>query len=143
MKLPTSFIKDIQSIIDTGRRQAYAAVGQIAIATFWNIGRRIFEEEQNGQARATYGIGLIKNLAEQLIPVYGNNYSKRNLDYYRKFYLLFPNEEIVNARVHNLEWTHIRRILSVTNPDARLWYLTAASDTETWTRSIWDHRRCF
>ena len=136
MKLPTSFIKDIQSIIDTGRQQAYAAVGQIAIATFWNIGRRIVEEEQNGQARATYGIGLIKNLAEQLIPVYGNNYSKRNLDYYRKFYLLFPNEEIVNARVHNLEWTHIRRILSVTNPDARLWYLTAASENMWSTREL-------
>ena len=136
MKLPTSFIKDIQSIIDTGRQQAYAAVGQIAIATFWNIGRRIVEEEQNGQARATYGIGLIKNLAEQLTPVYGNNYSKRNLDYYRKFYLLFPNEEIVNARVHNLEWTHIRRILSVTNPDARLWYLTAASENMWSTREL-------
>lgn len=102
MPLPTAFLSDIRSIIDTGRRQAYAAVGQSAIATFWNVGRRIVEEEQNGQGRAAYGTGLIKNLAEQLIPVYGTSYSKRNLDYYRKFYLLFPNEEIVNARVHNL-----------------------------------------
>ncbi len=102
MQLPTAFLTDIRSIIDTGRRQAYAAVGQSAIATFWNVGRRIVEEEQNGQGRAAYGTGLIKNLAEQLIPVYGTSYSKRNLDYYRKFYLLFPNEKIVNARVHNL-----------------------------------------
>lgn len=101
-QLPTAFLTDIRSIIDTGRRQAYAAVGQSAIATFWNIGRRIVEEEQNGQGRAAYGTELIKNLAEQLIPVYGTSYSKRNLDYYRKFYLLFPNEEIVNACVHNL-----------------------------------------
>ena len=101
-QLPTAFLTDIRSIIDTGRRQAYAAVGQYAIATFGNVGRRIVEEEQNGQGRAAYGTGLIKNLAEQLIPVYGTSYSKRNLDYYRKFYLLFPNEEIVNARVHNL-----------------------------------------
>ena len=50
--------------------------------------------------------------------------SKRNLDYYKKFYQLFPDIQIVNARVHNLEWTHVRRILSVANPDARLWYLT-------------------
>ena len=75
-------------------------------------------------------------MAERLIPIYGNSYSKRNLDYYRKFYLLFPNEEIVNARVHNLEWTHIRRILSVTNPDARLWYLTAASENMWSTREL-------
>lgn len=100
-QLPTAFLTDIRSIIDTGRRQAYAAVGQSAIATFWNVGRRIVEEEQNGQGRAAYGTELIKNLAERLIPVYGTSYSNRNLDYYRKFYLLFPNEEIVNARVHN------------------------------------------
>lgn len=117
MPLPTAFLTDIRSIIDTGHRQAYAAVGQSAIATFWNIGRRIVEEEQNGQGRAAYGTGLIKNLAEQLIPVYGTSYSKRNLDYYRKFYLLFPNEEIVNARVHNLEWTRTHLVLSVISHD--------------------------
>lgn len=116
-QLPTAFLTDIRSIIDTGRRQAYAAVGQSAIATFWSVGRCIVEEEQNGQGRAAYGTRLIRNLAEQLIPVYGTSYSKRNLDYYRKFYLLFPNNEIVNARVHNLSirfhistlYTHRRR----------------------------------
>lgn len=55
-----------------------------------------------------------ENLSESLVPVYGSNYSKRNLDYYRKFYLLFPDIQIVNARVHNLEWSHIRRVLSAT-----------------------------
>lgn len=54
------------------------------------------EEEQKGEKRATYGVQLIKNLANELIPVYGNSYSKRNLDYYKKFYLLFPDFEIVN-----------------------------------------------
>ena len=117
MQLPTAFLTDIRSIIDTGRRQAYAAVGQSAIATFWNVGRRIVEEEQNGQGRAAYGTGLIKNLAEQLIPVYGTSYSKRNLDYYKKFYLLFPNEEIVNTRVHNLRWTRTHLVLSVISHD--------------------------
>ena len=58
---------------------------------------------------------------------YGRSYSKRNLDYYKKFYLLFPEPEKVNTRVHNLEWTHVRRVLSVTNPEARLWYLTSAA----------------
>lgn len=90
IQLPTAFLTDIRSIIDTGRRQAYAAVGQSTIATFWNVGRRIVEEEQNGQGRAAYGTGLIKSLAERLTPVYGTSYSKRNLDYYKKFYLLFP-----------------------------------------------------
>ena len=58
-----------------------------------NVGRRIFVEEQEGKMRANYGSKLIKNLAQQLIPLYGTSYNKRNLDYYRKFYLLFPDFE--------------------------------------------------
>ena len=95
------FISDVHSIIEKGRQQAYASVGQISITTFWNVGKRIVEEEQFGEARAAYGKQLIKNLAETLVPTYGSSYSKRNLDYYRKFYLLFPDMEIVNTRVHN------------------------------------------
>ena len=91
---------DVCSIIEHGRQQAYGSVSQIDIATYWNVSKRIVEEEQNGEKRAAYGIGLMKNLSESLVPVYGNNYSKRNLDYYRKF---FPDIQIVNTRVHNLE----------------------------------------
>ena len=130
------FVADIRSIIENGRKQAYASVNKTAIATFWNIGRRIVEEEQNGEARASYGSSLIKNLADQLTLEYGKSYSKRNLDYYRQFYLSFPDAEIVNACVHNLEWSHVRRVLSVTNPEARLWYLHAASENMWSTREL-------
>ena len=106
-----SFISDVRAIIDHGRKMAYAAASQAAIATYWNVGRRIVEEEQEGKARAEYGKSLMKNLADNLVPSYGNIFSKRNLDYYKKFYLLFPDIQIVNARVHNLEWTQVRRVL--------------------------------
>lgn len=123
-----NLVADVRKIIEIGRGQAYAAASYAAITTYWSVGRRIVEEEQGGQARADYGKGIIKNLAEALVPVYGNSYSKRNLDYYKKFYLLFPDLQIVNTRVHNLEWTHVRRVLSVTNPEARRWYLSTASE---------------
>lgn len=119
--------RDVCSIIEQGRQQAYANVNQIAIATYWNVGRRIVEEEQRGQKRAAYGTRLMKNLSDDLIPIYGRSYSKRNLDYYKKFYLLFPDLEKVNTCVHNLEWSHVRRVLSVTNAEARFWYLENAS----------------
>lgn len=127
LRTADALVNDIRSIIEQGRKMAYAAAGQAAIATFWNVGRRIVEEEQNGNARAEYGAKLIRNLSDKLVPVYGNSYSKRNLDYYKKFYLLYPDMQIVNTRVHNLEWSHIRRILSVTNSQARDWYLATAS----------------
>lgn len=133
---PEQLFNDVSSIIESGKQQAYAAAGQVAIATYWNIGRRIVEEEQQGEARAQYGSNLIANLADKLVVLYGNSYSKRNLDYYRKFYLLFPDSVIVNARVHNLNWTHIRRLLSVVNDEARLWYLEAASRDGWSTRTL-------
>ena len=125
--LPAKFITDVRNIIESGRKKAYDSIVRTSIKTFWDVGKRIIEEEQKGKTRAKYGTHLIKNLSQVLTPIYGNSYNKRNLEYYRKFYTLFPNAEIVNTRVHNLEWSHIRRVLSVSNPEARLWYLENAS----------------
>ncbi len=124
-----SLVADVRNIIEEGRRHAFAAAGQAAILTYWNVGRRIVEEEQQGNARANYGKGLIPALANRLMTEYGHGYGRRNLAYYRKFYLEFRDLEILHTRVQNLNWSHIRRILSVTNPEAREWYLkTAAED---------------
>lgn len=126
-QIPERFLNDIRSIIEHGRQTAYAAAGQAAIMTYWNVGQRIVEEEQNGKSRAEYGKQIIPLLANQLTRDYGTGYGRRNLAYYRQFYLTFPQKEILHDFVQNLTWTHIRRILSVSNPDAQLWYLKAAS----------------
>ncbi len=79
--------------------------------------------------RADYGKNLIPALADRLTVEFGSGYGRRNLAYYRKFYLEFSDLEILHTRVQNLNWSHIRRILSVSNPEAREWYLkTAAED---------------
>lgn len=80
------------------------------LLTYWNIGKRIVEQELGGSERAEYGKGLISVLADDLTKEFGKNYSKRNLHYYIKFYQCFPDEQIVNACVHNLNWTHIWRV---------------------------------
>ena len=124
-----SFVSDIRIIIEQGRKQAYVAAGQAALMTYWSIGRRIVEEEQHGESRAAYGQKLIPALALRLSAEYGSGYGKRNLAYYRKFYLEFKNLEILHTRVQNLTLSHIRRLLSVSDTQAREWYLkTAAED---------------
>ena len=100
--LPDEFITDVRSIIENGRKKAYDTIIRTSIKTFCDVGKRIIEEEQKGKTRAKYGTRLIKNLSHVLTPIYGNSYNKRNLEYYRKFYILFPNVEIVNTRVHVL-----------------------------------------
>lgn len=140
MTVSQEFIGDVRRIIEDGRQKAYAAVGNIALATYWNVGRRIVEEEQRGKSRADYGKRLIDGLAETLKIEYGAGYGKRNLAYYRQFYLEFNDLEILHTCVQNLTWSHVRRVLSVVNKQARLWYLSAASrdkwDVRTLSRNI-------
>ena len=95
-------IDEIREIIYQGTMNAYQAINTAQVLTYWNIGRQIVEEEQHGENRAEYGIRLIEAVAQQLTKEFGASYSKRNLQYYRKFYLCFPDLEIVNTRVHNL-----------------------------------------
>ncbi len=130
-------ILDVKHIILKGRDKAYQAASKTMVLTYWNIGRRIVEDEQHGQNRAEYGKQLIQVLAEELTQEFGKGFSKRNLDYYRKFYLLFPDFEIVNARVHNLNWTHFRALLRVADEDARMWYLNEAAN-EGWSSRTLD-----
>ena len=126
-----SMITDIKQIILSGQKYAYYAANEAVVRTYWHVGKRIVEQEQNGEARAEYGSGLIEKLAEELTKEYGKNYSKRNLQYFRKFYLAFPDEEIVNTCVHNLNWSHFRSLLRVPDENARLWYMKEAAE-ENW-----------
>ena len=130
--MKSSLASDVRNIIDKGVLQAYSAANIIAALTYWRIGRRIVEEEQGGEERATYGSHLIDELAKTLRPVYGDRYSARRLRDYRQFYAQLPDFEIWHSRVPNLTWTHIRQVLPVVNADARYWYLREAS-RENWS----------
>ena len=132
-----SVISDIKDIISSGRELAYNVTNKTIVLTYWHIGKRIVEQEQNGKERAEYGKALLEVLADELIKEYGKSYSKRNLQYFRKFYLAFPDEQIVNACVHNLNWTHFRSLLRVADETARLWYLKEAAQ-ESWSSRTLD-----
>lgn len=126
------FVREIKQIINTGRNSAYSAVNSAMIATYWNIGRKIIEEEQQGKERAEYGKELIKMLAQELTHEFGNGFSERYLRAFRKFYLVMPNFEIWKSRFPNLTWTHVFRTLRVGDETAIRWYLENAS-LETWS----------
>lgn len=93
---------DIKQIIVSGQQYAYQAANKAMVLTYWQIGKRIVEQEQKGEERAEYGKALLDTLSAELTGEYGKSYSKRNLQYFRKFYFAFPDVQIVNACVHNL-----------------------------------------
>lgn len=125
-------VNDIKSIIEQGRLAAYSSVNLVMIHTYWNVGKRIVEEEQNGSERAEYGKQLIDKIAVELRKDYGNGYSARYLRSFRQFYLAIPDYEIWKSRFPNLMWTHIFRCLRLENRDAIRWYLETASK-EMWS----------
>lgn len=128
----SSFIGDVKRIVEEGRRAAYETVSAVMIETYWHIGRRIVEQEQNGQERAEYGTQLIEMLSKELTRTYGKGFSSRNLWLFKQFYQTFNDLEILHTRVQNLTWSHIRTTLRVDNPVAARWYLQTASD-EMWS----------
>ena len=86
---------------------------------YWNIGRRIVEEEQHGKERADYGTYLIKNLAKELEPEYGSGFGVRQLEQSRQFYRTYP---IANTLRSQLNWSQYRRLIQIEDPDKREYY---------------------
>ena len=87
---------------------------------YWQIGKRIFEEEQEGKERADYGTYLIKFLSEQLQPEFGSGFSKRQLERMRQFHRTFP---IANALRSQLNWTQYKLLIRIENQDKREFYI--------------------
>ena len=123
------FLDDIRKIIDAARNQAVRSVDFCRVQMYWHMGKRIFEEEQQGKDRADYGIYLIKNLAKQLQPEYGSGFSVRQLEFCRQFYRFYP---IANALRSQLNWTQYRLLIQIDNPDKREYY-ELESVNNNWT----------
>lgn len=113
-------VSEIRSIIETSRSNAVRSVDFCRVQMYWQIGRRIVEEEQGGSARAEYGKGLIKNLAKELEPEFGSGFGKRQLDYSKKFYLEFP---IVHTLYAQLNWSQYKWLLDIADKDKREYYI--------------------
>ena len=80
----------IAAMLETARRASARAVNAIMTGTYWEIGRRIVEYEQEGSERAEYGAFLLKALGKDLTARYGRGFGWRNLFQMRAFYLAYP-----------------------------------------------------
>lgn len=129
MELNKSFINEIRTIITQNREQAVRSVDHLRVLTYWQVGKRIFEEEQQGKERADYGAFLIKSLAKEIQPEFGSGFSIRQLERYRQFYRMFP---ITSALRTQFNWTHYKLLLPIDNQDKREYYILEAAKNN-WT----------
>ena len=90
------------------RQKAYAAINSAMVDAYWQMGKRIVEQEQFGKERADYGAQLLKSLSKELTAEFGKGFSVGSLYYYRQFYLIFP--EIFATPWRILTWSHYKRL---------------------------------
>lgn len=115
----SDILDDARKIIEISRSNAVRSVDFCRVQMYWNLGRRIFEEEQQKKERADYGSYLVKRLAEKLETEYGSGFSKRQLERARQFYRMYP---IASALRTQLNWLPYKLLLSITDPDKREYY---------------------
>jgi predicted nuclease of restriction endonuclease-like (RecB) superfamily len=132
----TDFYSEIKDILANARKKAYSAVNFAMVEAYWLIGKRIVEEEQNGNERADYGEYLLKNLSIELKNELGKGFSLANLKNFRQFYIVFPDFQKSYALSSQLSWTHYRLIMRIENEKARNYYLTECSEQRWSTRVL-------
>jgi predicted nuclease of restriction endonuclease-like (RecB) superfamily len=138
-----SLLSGMVSLIEEARRFSARTVNAIITATYWEMGRRIIENEQSGDRRAGYGQALLKKLSADLTRKFGRGFSRQNLQEMRRFYRAYPPAEIcqtVSGKSgkrqrpsgkltlgalqdrFSLSWSAYVRLLSLKSKQARSFY---------------------
>lgn len=123
----------IRTILTEARNRAFQAINSAMVFAYWEIGRTIVEEEQQGQQRADYGQQVMESLSQRLTGDFGKGFDRSNLWNMRAFYLTFPK---VDALRRELSWTHYRILLRVEKPEARSFYENEAVAARWSTREL-------
>jgi predicted nuclease of restriction endonuclease-like (RecB) superfamily len=112
---------DIKSILEQARGNAVRAVNFSMVIAYWEIGKRIVEDEQNGNERAAYGESVLKELAKKLTADFGKGFTAVNLENFRKFYQIFSDNSksyAVRRKLDEPKSDAVRRILEVEKSSA-------------------------
>lgn len=143
-----SFLQDISELLDSARKQAKTAVNLSMVYAYYEIGRRIYEEEQQGKERADYGKYLLKELSDYLLEKFGKGFSVTNLKQMRKFYLTYMNDQIgqtvsdqfknfptvSSGRQFFLSWSHYLKLMRISDVNERHFYEIEAAKND-WSLS--------
>ena len=132
----SSFLDSVQKILEDARNRAREAVDLSMVYAYFEVGRMIYEEEQNGKSRAEYGKYVIPELSKYLTVHFGRGFSETNLKQMRYFFQVYSQEPIrqtlsdelrnfpttSTGRKFVLSWSHYLKLMRIDNPDIRSFY---------------------
>lgn len=128
------FISGIRVLLVEARQSVVKQVNATMIKTYYEIGRRIVEQEQQGKEVANYGDYILVRLSESLSGSFGKGFSKRNLELMRQFYLTY---RIAKSPIsQSLSWTHYIRLMRIPDPDERRFYEIEAANNNWSVREL-------
>lgn len=124
---------DICAVLLKARNKVCSAVTFAMVQSYWQIGKLITDEELGGKQRADYGKYLMKELSQRLTHDFGKGFDERELRKICQFYRCFPIRDTLRPE---LSWSHYRRLLSVEDDSARIWYMNEAAEGGWSTRQL-------
>jgi predicted nuclease of restriction endonuclease-like (RecB) superfamily len=131
-----NYVEKAINILELARGQVVKSVNQTMVFAYYEIGRIIVDEEQDGKDRAEYSKQTIKQLSEKLISEYGKGFSIRNLEQMRKFYLTYSKTQTPSAELQTpnfqLSWSHYL-ILTRIKKEAERKFYEIESQTNNWS----------
>ena len=92
---------DIKKLIEQAKSFVVQNINTTLVFTNYHIGKMIVDDEQQGSERAKYAEKTLSNLSEKLTKEFGKGYSKSNLEYMRKFFLLYESRDIWRSGKNN------------------------------------------
>lgn len=110
---------DIKELIIKSRTEIAREVNTKLLFTYWNIGRIIVENEQNGDVTPQYGKKLYLDLSKELTKEFGKGFSRSNIFNMRNFYINYPIVQTVSGQ---LSWSHYCELLSISDTNKRNFY---------------------
>lgn len=112
-------IEQIQAALETSRKAVSTQINVQLLYTYWHIGQLIVQYEQDNSIRAEYGKQTLKEVSKQLSIRYGKGFSVSNLQFMRRFYQKYPNQQTVSVK---LSWSHYCELLIITDDSERSFY---------------------
>lgn len=135
IEIKKDIYEEIKILLNSARNNITSTINSTMAKTYFLIGKRIVEEEQNGEKRAEYGDELIKNLSLRLTKEFGKGFSKTNLKQMKSFYLAYRKGQTVSDQF-KLSWSHYLILMRMENLDERNFYEIEASENNWSLREL-------
>ncbi|MFK7799284.1 MAG: YhcG family protein [Aureispira sp.] len=124
----TGFYKQIIHLLHSARNKVVQTVNSTMVTVYYEIGRMIVEQEQQGNDRAKYGKQLLKELSGILTEEFGKGFSVTNIQQMRNFYLAYRKQQTLSVKSDKgeidfgLSWSHYLLLMRIDDLQERSFY---------------------